>query len=337
MSSTAPNTSEPSTSAPNHTATFNGTTSGPIPNPATVSEGAAASSSSAITKPPAPKRPQNPKVAAELSNLLKNAKLPTLKNHYISDLDGETKICEAGSIPISHSLYLRKLKNCEITIDTPITKLLIEDCSKLKLRLNGRVITQMLEIWRTDESTLEISSPIQTLQVDMCKDLKVSYKSKDNFASIVWAKSEEIQISIAGYAGEEIKDGWYRTGLEAFTSANPSMQIWPDIDQFIVRFLKGKVETEVIVRVGGGYASTDREDSEAVKRKDLIMSKVAETFFKSVDFKSLANHVKKTAKAKVGEEENKRRKIKDEDSGAMSSEPSSSSSSSASPKKDSSA
>ncbi|KAJ3095241.1 hypothetical protein HDU97_007127 [Phlyctochytrium planicorne] len=277
MSSSLP--SEPSTLASSEPA-------GAAPS----AEGDASVVPPSVTKPPAPKRLQNPKFGEEFANLL----VPTVKNLYISDLEGETKVYEAGSIPVSHSLYLRKLSNCEITINTPITKLLIEDCTNLTLRLNGRVITAMLEIWRTEASTLEIASPIQTLQVDMCKDLKVAYTSKDEFASIIWTKSEDIQVSVGGHDGEELKDGWYHTGLDAFVAANPSTELSVDTDQFIVRFLKGKIETELIVRVGGGYASTGREDGEAVKRKDLMMNKVAEIFFSKVDFKSLANHVKKT-------------------------------------------
>ncbi|KAJ3214594.1 hypothetical protein HDU67_001459 [Dinochytrium kinnereticum] len=267
-----------------------------------------------------PPRRANPKAGAELSKLLAHAKLPVLKNYYLADLDGETRVFESGSIPLSNSLFLRKLKNCDITIDTTVTKVMVEDCIAITLRLKKRVITQMLEVWRSDDCKIEISSPIQTLQVDMCKNLDVFYEKKDDFASLVWAKSDDIHLRFGDCTGQEGMDaeGRFSTGFERFQAASPDFNAVLDLDQFIVRFLKGVLKVEVVIRVGGGYASTDREDGEAVKRKEMILEKVAETFFKNVDLKSLAAHVKKKARETEEEQkQNKRQKLDNSSAGPL--------------------
>ncbi|KAJ3113826.1 hypothetical protein HDU96_002868 [Phlyctochytrium bullatum] len=282
------------------------TASAPEPAPAESTASnppAAALATRPRASPRATPRRKDPKALAEMQAMLAQARIPKLQNQYITDLENETKHLDATTLPPNNALYIRKLKNCTLVVDSTITKVLIEDCEGTSVTIKGRVITQMLEIWRCNGCKLEVNTTIQTVQVDMCQDLKMHFAAKDHFSSMVWAKSENIQLSFGDYKGPELNaDGIFASGLELFKAANPETQIWPDLDQFIVRFLKGVLTTEIVIRVGGGYASTDREDTEAVKRKNMIMEKVAETFFKSVDFKSLTNHVKSQA------QENERRK-----------------------------
>ncbi|KAJ3113825.1 hypothetical protein HDU96_002867 [Phlyctochytrium bullatum] len=205
-------------------------------------------------------------------------RLPKPQNQYITDLENETKHLDATTLPPNNALYIRKLKNCTIVVDSTVTKVLIEDCEGTSVTIKSRVITQMLEIWRCNGCKLEVgllrlvvNTTIQTVQVDMCQDLKVHFAAKDHFSSMVWAKSENIHLSFGDYKGPELNsDGVLESGFENFKAANPQAQISPDVDQFIVRFLKDVLTTEVVIRIGGGYASTDREDSEAVKRKTII-------------------------------------------------------------------
>ncbi|KAJ3113824.1 hypothetical protein HDU96_002866 [Phlyctochytrium bullatum] len=245
--------------------------------------------------PPQPRpgpRPKDPKALSEMQAMLAQARIPKLQNQYITDLENETRHLDATVLPPNSTVYLRKLKNCTIVVDSTVTKVLIEDCERTSVTIKGRVITQMLEIWRCNWCNLEVDTMIQTVQVDMCGGLKMRFATKDHFSSMVFAASEDIDLSFGDYEGPELNaDGVFASGLEIFKAANPQAEISPEIDQFTVRFLKNVLTTELIIRVGGGYASTDREDTEAVKRKNMIMEKVAETFFKSVDFKSLKNHI----------------------------------------------
>ncbi|KAI8846388.1 hypothetical protein BC829DRAFT_268874 [Chytridium lagenaria] len=229
--------------------------------------------------------------------MLAGAKLPVLKNHYVSNLDDETRVLTSESVSMTHSLYLRNLKNCDITVDTTVTKVLVEDCVGTTLRLKRGSLHRF---WKSgDLLTLKSSGHVQ--------EPRIFYTTKDHFGSLVWAKSEEVNLHFGDYTDQEELDasGCFSTGLARFTAANPQMDIWPDIDQFIVRFLKSKLQAEVVIRVGGGYATTDREDGEANKRKEAILEKVGEIFFKKVDFKSLESYVK--TKAKEQDDEKKRR------------------------------
>lgn len=80
-------------------------------------------------------------------------------------------------------------KNCDYTLSEICTKVFIQDCENLTLTVNGTVMTATTEVYKSKNIKIFVNKKIQTLQVDLCEDLHVTYASKEVFNFVVWAGS----------------------------------------------------------------------------------------------------------------------------------------------------
>ncbi|RKO92166.1 hypothetical protein BDK51DRAFT_27786 [Blyttiomyces helicus] len=115
----------------------------------------------------------------------------------------------------------------------------------------------------------------------MCNAITFNFPKREAFSSLVWNNSESVELSFDDYVDASMPTGTYRTGLfEATALAIPDFN--PITDQFIIRFVDGKISSELILRTAQGYATTKREDTEWTKRQERNAEKMAKTTAASI-------------------------------------------------------
>ena len=121
------------------------------------------------------------------------------------------------------------------------------------------MLTETVEIWHCNGCELVINVPISTVQVDMCHDLVVRFPSKENFKSVVWAGAHNLRLIVGDE--ELVSDVAQGESISNYRE---------DFDQFIIRYVDGKLKQELVVRLENGFPTTDREadDWDARQKKN---------------------------------------------------------------------
>mmetsp|Transcript_21916 Transcript_21916/g.37417 ORF Transcript_21916/g.37417 Transcript_21916/m.37417 type:complete len:305 (-) Transcript_21916:23-937(-) len=176
----------------------------------------------------------------------------------VSGNDGE-KIALNQGFTRKATVFLKGNNNCEFNVDKPCTKVLIEDCNNCTIRLNGRINTECVEFWNCENSSLLIKTKVKTLQADLSKNAKIEYEEKSQFSQLVWAGMSNFTLVIGG---ETLETGVEKVDREEIPDYKE------DFDQFIVRYIKGKLKEELIVRLKNGFPTTEREAAEFDEQKE---------------------------------------------------------------------
>lgn len=93
------------------------------------------------------------------------------------------------------------------------------------------------------------------MQVDICKNIKLNYSDIDFYHQVVWAGVEDLDIAFQKHPDHNLLTGLVHM-KEEYEDLNE------EIDQFIIRFVGGKLLSEQIVRLANGYPTTVREADE---------------------------------------------------------------------------
>jgi len=183
----------------------------------------------------------------------------------VSGERAEKKRLTKDLVKIEHTLYLKDCHDGEYILAAPCTKVMIESCTRCKIFLNAQIKTEMVEIWKCESTTLMINSAVKTLQADLSKDLAFRFAKKETFAQLIWGGVYGLDVSFLD-AEDSLSSGFEHMKT-----------LYPDIndqtDQFIVRFVEGKLLTEQVVRLQNGFPTTEREakefdDKQAKEEKD---------------------------------------------------------------------
>jgi len=163
-----------------------------------------------------------------------------------------------------NAFYWRGCKNSKYKIAPNVTlvKVMIENCSDCTLSFNGPITTNVVEVWRCNNLTLEINTDVFTFQVDLCEKLSVSYSHKRHLGSIVQAGIKGgFRINFLDYP-----DISFDSGFEELSKVHPGIN--DTTDQFITRFIDEKLLTEKVVRDQRGMHTTDRELNEGKNQSE---------------------------------------------------------------------
>jgi len=209
--------------------------------------------------------PLDEKEAKKLQAQLGNPKEQAAK--YILGKRGVKERLGEDSHQPQATVYFKNCHDCEFVLDAMCTKVLIEDCHNCTVTFNEKVITNTVDVWKCNDSYLRINTKVGTLQADICKKLKVDFNTKDNFTSLVWAGVHDLSLNFLD-SGEKLESGFAQM-----------QQQYPDlnegIDQFIVRFVKGELLSEQIVRLKNGYPTTEREAKAFDEKQEELIQKLA--------------------------------------------------------------
>ena len=137
----------------------------------------------------------------------------------------------------------------------------LESCNNCTIKLSGRINTEVVEVWKCENTTVIINNKVKTLQADLSSNLHLKYEDKSHFNQVIWAGIRELKVSLGDLVHE--------SGIEKVNREEIS-DFKEDFDQFIVRTVKGKIMEELIVRLQNGFPTTEREASafDAQKEKN---------------------------------------------------------------------
>jgi len=216
--------------------------------------------------PPAkPKGSDAAKLNATLGNINVQA-TAVVKNE-----SQQTSTLDAARVRTSDTLVFKNCRDGSYTIDAMHTKLVIDECVNCKFVINGKVISAVSDMYKCENIELHSAVAIKTLQVDNCTNVKATFTTSDNFHSVVWAGTKQLDINVQ-HASTALQSN---TGVDVIRAKNPAVTIRDDIDQFITRIVDNELLTERVIRLPNGFPSTQREKDEFDARQDRNMQAFA--------------------------------------------------------------
>jgi hypothetical protein len=196
------------------------------------------------------------------------------KNLFLVDQTGKTETFEAPetteinlkSVPI---VYIKNCKDGNYTFNRRTTKIFIENCENCTVTINQSVLTNTIEAWKGGKLSLNVNTECKTLQLDILKGVTVVYGEKAHMGSLVWNALDDFVLEFGDAKETTLKSGTAQV-KEQYEDAL-------EVDQFIVRFLSGKLTQERCIRLKNGHLSTEREaiewDKRNTKAKEAYMNK----------------------------------------------------------------
>jgi hypothetical protein len=182
---------------------------------------------------------------------------------------GKTLILD--DLKFTDSLYFKKCSDSTFEVNSLCVKIFVEECKNMNFVLNGKVITETLEVWKCEAVNVKVNTKVHTLQVDLCKETHFHFTDVDHFNRMVWAGSEDLHLCLPN-------DLSLKTGMAAMKENNSAVV---DSDQFIVRVFKNKlngklqIANELVVRLQNGFPTTEREAREFDQRQEENLQKLA--------------------------------------------------------------
>lgn len=219
------------------------------------------------------------RLQAQIGNMRKqNAQFITNEEDqkYTLERKGETDKGQAIDLKAIPPVYFTHCKRGEYVIDHRTSKILIEDCEDVTITVNGKVLTACVEVWKCKNITLKINEKIKTLQADIMTGLKIVYRNKEDFQSIVWQDVDTIDIEFLDDSNNNLS-----TGFNHMLSKYPDSDI--KIDQFIIRFVEtlgSGLQVERCVRLKNGFLSTEREAADWEDRNEKAKAGFMQKFLK---------------------------------------------------------
>ncbi|KAF9154637.1 hypothetical protein BG015_000322 [Linnemannia schmuckeri] len=199
------------------------------------------------------------------ANALNNsATRPNAKENATHLLKDVKNAVETIEVQDRKALYLLKCEDCEYTIQGKPIKISIESCKNLTIKVEGKVLTGTVDIWKSENVNLDFDRSVSVFQLDSIQTIMIKMPEAEYFGSMIWAGVDDITLNL----GDETHSLSYRE-LQA---RNPELR--PDTDQFKTTIIDGSIKTEAIVRMNDGYPMTRAEESSlqaSEKKKDEVL------------------------------------------------------------------
>ncbi|GJJ70756.1 hypothetical protein EMPS_03106 [Entomortierella parvispora] len=178
--------------------------------------------------------------------------------------DAKDVIEEVLEVEDRKALYFLQCENCVYTIQGKPIKLSIEKCKNLTLKIEGKVLTGMVDIWKSEDIHLDFDRSVSVFQLDSIKTISIRMPDHEYFGSMVWAGVEGIKLHLG--------DDTHEMSYSQLQVRNPELR--PETDQFKTTLVNGSVKTEAIVRLENGYPATRAEEASfqrLEKKKDEVL------------------------------------------------------------------
>ena len=115
------------------------------------------------------------------------------KKSVISNATNENLDVHFESIELA---FISNCQNCRYKIEDKTKKIVIENCKNLTLEINGKILTNVLEIINCFDIHLIVNTSIFTITCDNTKKVDIFYPIPDHFQMIAWAKVENPKVVI---------------------------------------------------------------------------------------------------------------------------------------------
>jgi len=176
-------------------------------------------------------------------------------------LEGENRIIGESEVSHDDVVSFTGCKNCEYTIDTRCTKVFVERCEDLVLRVKGKIMTDTLEFDACERTNVLLYTKIGTLQVERCNKINILIQEKEHFSSgfMIWAGCFMMRLTV--------DDLVMNCDFGLTQKLDPTINI--ERTQFKVWMnTQGKLTCDKVIRLKNGFPSTKREDDEHSRRED---------------------------------------------------------------------
>ena len=170
----------------------------------------------------------------------------------VLDKRGVVETFGRGAFEARSILYFKNCRDCAYRVDARCTKIFVENCHNCKFEFNAGITTGFVEVWHCSASVLLFTRTPHCLQADLNKGVQFLYKSKQDFNFLVWAGCYDMLIRFID-DGIELPLGLNLVAPDAESG------IPLEVEQFQVSFVDSVLLNERIVRLEGGYPSTDRQ------------------------------------------------------------------------------
>ncbi|KAI1316247.1 hypothetical protein EDD11_010294 [Mortierella claussenii] len=162
------------------------------------------------------------------------------------------------------AFYLLNCENCDYTLLGKPIKVSIENCKNVVLRVEDKIMTGTVDIWKSERVSLEFQRSVSTFQLDNISSITISLPDTEHFGSMVWAGVEDLTLRLGGDV--------HSLSYSELQSRNPALH--PESDQFKTTVVDGSIMTEAIIRLDNGYPATRTEEAnyrQLEKQKDQVL------------------------------------------------------------------
>lgn len=157
-----------------------------------------------------------------------------------------------------------RCSGCEYTLATHTTKVFVEDCKDMVLRIAGKIVTSFVEVDKCERFNLLLETRVGTLQIEQCRQVNVVYGQKQFFEHVVWAGCFLMQLQVHKPDTPD-KPDVMRCDFGLTAQFDKTINV--ERTQFKVWYSNGKLACDKIIRLANGFPTTKREDDEHERRK----------------------------------------------------------------------
>ncbi|KAG0319771.1 hypothetical protein BGZ97_001506 [Linnemannia gamsii] len=199
------------------------------------------------------------------ANALNNsATRPNAKENATHLLKDVKNAVETIEVQDRKALYLLKCEDCEYIIQGKPIKISIESCKNLTIKVEGKVLTGTVDIWKSESINLDFDRSVSVFQLDSIQTITIKMPEAEYFGSMIWAGVDNITLNLG--------DETHSLSYSHLQTRNPALR--PDTDQFKTTIVDSSLKTEAIVRMDNGYPMTRAEESSlqaSEKKKDEVL------------------------------------------------------------------
>lgn len=159
-------------------------------------------------------------------------------------------------------------KDCDYTVTAMCTKIFVERCENLILRLQGKIITHTVEMDACEKVNLLLYTKIGTLQVERCSKMNLLIQDRADFAGgfMIWAGCFMTRL--------QVEDLVMSCDFGLTQKLDPTINL--ERTQFKVWLnSQGKLTCDKVIRLVNGFPSTKREDDEHTRRQEALVDGLA--------------------------------------------------------------
>ncbi|KAF9580252.1 hypothetical protein BGW38_003174 [Lunasporangiospora selenospora] len=167
---------------------------------------------------------------------------------------------EVIEVPDRMALYLLECEDCVYSIEGKPIKISIEKCKNVKLVVEGKVLTGVVDAWKSENLDLEFTRAVSTFELDSINAITIRMPEEEYFGQMVWSKVEETQLHLG--------DEEHRLNLAEVQGRNQ------ESSRFKTTIVQGSLKTEAIYRLEDGYLATRAEEAkfkEMERKKDEVL------------------------------------------------------------------
>jgi len=201
-----------------------------------------------------------------LQSAVGTGKTAKLKAYY--QLENQQKEITEEDVKLDEVISFSKCKNCEYTITAGCTKIFVEHCEDLILRLQGKIITHTVEVDACQRMNLLVYTKIGTLQLERCEKINVMIEEKKLFRGgfMIWAGTNMLRFQVEDATINCDFDLMYKLD-KTLNRERSQFKVWLNTQD--------KLGCDKVVRLENGFPTTRREDDDHERRKQTQLDELA--------------------------------------------------------------